>query len=270
VSKLLLFIVTAVLMIVIICGSIACKTSGDVGNTLNQVQQSTRDEMEQLDRDMGEVAGKLSGKDLAGEQTRSALAGLLQNRPYVVDVCTIDRTGRMIAVEPATYREFEGSDISGQEQVIRLFRTQQPVLSLNFKTVEGFEAADMEYPIFSSDKEITGAISVLVKPEMVLGQIIVPAVIEKPFTIWAMQSDGRILYDADPQEIGRNLFLDPLYLPFPQLISLGREMSAKKTGTGGYEFFDTGMQKIVKKEARWVTCDLYGTGWILVSIRVIS
>jgi hypothetical protein len=32
-----------------------------------------------------------------------------------------------------------------------------------------------------------------------------------------MQKDGRILYDPDTEEIGRMLFDDPLYKPYPQL-----------------------------------------------------
>jgi branched-chain amino acid transport system substrate-binding protein len=152
---------------------------------------------------------------------------------------------------------------------MRLFNTQKPVLSHNFQAVEGFEAADLEYPVFSDINEITGALSVLFKPDVLLRNIISPIVQGQSFSIWAMQPDGRVIYDIDEEEIGKNTFLDPIYQSFPQLLALGQQMTTNLSGTGQYEFLNTGMQNIVKKEAVWVTVGLHGTEWRLILSRVI-
>jgi len=240
----------------------------DVDKALSQAQQTVQNELDQLDQNLAVVAAQLSGLDLAGEQAQNIISGLLTNRPYIADVSTVDRNGILVTVEPADYQQYVGSDISSQEQVIRLFRTQQPVLSQNFTSVEGFEAADLEYPVFSSNHDVVGAVSVLFKPDVLLGNIISTIVQGQDYDIWSMQLDGEITYDVDPREIGQNLFVDSIYEPYPSLIALGKEIAANKAGIGQYEFLNNGLQKMVKKSARWNTVSLHDTEWRLVLIQV--
>jgi len=227
--------------------------------------------MNRLDQDLAAAAKRLSGTDLTGIQAHSVLAELLKNYPFVANTGTIDRNAKMVALEPASYQQFEGSDISQQEQVIRLFRTQQPVLSNNFQTVQGIEAAVVEHPVFSPNGEIAGAIGALFQPEILLDNIIAPVVKGTTYAIWVMQLDGRLMYDVETSEVGTNLFVDSLYQPYPSLIDLGREISVKATGKGQYQWFlDTEPQKTVKKQAIWSTFNLHGTEWRLVLVQVIS
>ena len=256
--------------IVCLAGNVACQSSHNEGDAvLREVQQNIQNEMSLLDQDLTAAAKELSGLDLAGSRAHSVLTGLLQDHPYLVDVGTIDRSAKVVALEPAAYYGFEGSDISEQEHVIRLFRTLRPVLSETFQAVEGFEAAVMHHPIFSPSKEMAGAVWALFKPEILLESIISPAVRDTSFTVWVTQTDGRVIYDEDAVEIGRNLFVDPLYQPYPQLIALCREVVVEATGTGQYEFLDTGLNQTVKKEAVWSTFALHGTEWRLVLIQVV-
>jgi TRAP-type mannitol/chloroaromatic compound transport system substrate-binding protein len=240
------------------------------GKILARVNQNLTAEMTRLQHDMASAAEKLAGPDLAGKEARDLLSALLPDRPFVIDAYTIDRNGRIVALEPAGYRHFEGSDLSQEEQLTSAFRTQQPVLSSVFRADEGFEAVELIYPVLSSTGGLKGAVGAFIKPEVLLGDIITSAVKDTDYTIWAMQTDGRIVYDIDPQEIGRNLFVDPLYQPFPQLIALGKEISVAKSGSGQYQFLDTGMQKTVNKAAEWITFEMQGTEWRLVLIHVVS
>ena len=238
--------------------------------TLSIVNQKLKSEMAGLDKDMSAAAQRMSGLDMNSSEARALLTGLLKDRPYIMDVNTVDRSAKLVAVEPAEFRSFEGWDIGDQEHVIRLFRTQQPVLSWNFKAVEGFDAAVMAYPVFSSKQEMIGAVSALFKPEIILGNIITEAVKNTQYAIWAMQPDGRIIYDIDAAEIGKNTFIDPIYQNFPEVVNLGREISVTQTGSGHYHFLDTGLKQTVNKEARWVTFALHGIEWRLILIQVVS
>ncbi len=240
----------------------ACQSSSqqEAHRVLKQVKLEVQDEMNALDRLLEQSAMALSGNDLAGEQAREILSGMLTDRSYIIDTCTVSRNGIILAVEPEEYRQAEGADISLQEQVIRLFRTLKPVLSRNFQSVESIEAADMEYPVFSPEKEITGSVSVLFKPEVIIGDIVSRVAGNTPFSIMFMQPDGRIIYDTDSTQIGRNTFMDTLYQSFPQLLDLGREVSVKIEGTGQYQFLDTS----VNKEAIWDTFAMHGTEWRIV------
>jgi hypothetical protein len=237
---------------------------------LLELQRAIQAVLDSMDADLAAAAEDLTRAGLTSPDTRAILNELCEQHAYVVDCCTVDRNGTMLVVEPDSYREFEGSDISQQEQIIRLHQTEQPVLSQAFRAVEGFNAVDLETPIFGPDGELIGSVSMLIRPESFLSTLIEPEVQGLPIDAWVMQLDGLILYDPDVEEIGRNLFEDPIYQPFPQLLTLGREITANAAGTGTYEFFGTGMSAPVKKAASWCSVGLHGTKWRLVVTHVVA
>lgn len=115
---------------------------------------------------------------------------------------------------------------------------------------------------------MTGTVNVLIRPETMLAAIISPVVQGMPVDVWLKQKDGRILYDPEATEVGRMLFEDPVYKPYPQLLALGTLIAREKSGTGRYEFLGWGLQKPVMKDAYWTTVGLHGTEWRLVVIHV--
>jgi hypothetical protein len=236
---------------------------------LLKLQQAIQGVLDRMDEDLFAAAEKLSQTGLDSPETRAILAELCRKHPYVVECATVDQNGTIIVVEPEAYRRFEGSDISQQGHIKMLLQTQQPVLSQAFRAVEGFDAVDLEQPVFSSQGNLIGLVDMLIRPESFLSTIIVPEVQGLPIDVWVMQTDGRILYDPDVEEIGRNLFEDPLYQPFTQLLSLGKKIAVESSGSGYYEFFGRGLIKQVKKKASWVTVGLHGTEWRLVVIHVV-
>jgi hypothetical protein len=174
----------------------------------------------------------------------------------------------MVLVEPEEYSKFEGSDISSQEQIIRLRESKKPVLSNVIKAVEGIYAVDLEHPVFSSQGEFAGSVSVLFRPESLFSYVIIPVLKGMPAESFVMQTDGRILYDAHKEEVGTMLFDDPVYKTFPQLLALGTLISREKKGAGSFEYKQAGSEKLVKKDAHWTTVGLHGTEWRLVVMHV--
>jgi len=75
---------------------------------------------------------------------------------------------------------------------------------------------DLQHPVFDTNGEFIGSVSVLTEPEF-FGQIISGKVVNFPVEIWLMQKDGEIIYDVNKDEIGRNLFTDELYKNFESL-----------------------------------------------------
>jgi hypothetical protein len=53
--------------------------------------------------------------------------------------------------------------------------------------------------------------------------------------------------------LGLNLFTDPLYKDYPELIKLGRRIVKEKEGKGFYTFLIHGTKTVVKKQAVWKT-----------------
>lgn len=108
----------------------------------------------------------------------------------------------------------------------------------------------------------------LIRPESLLSYVLTPVLRGMPVEAFVMQTDGRILYDDDREEVGRMLFDDPMYKPFPQLLAIATMASREKTGSGSYDFMQKGSENIVKKDVHWTTVGLHGTEWRLVVMHV--
>jgi hypothetical protein len=235
---------------------------------LSELEKEIMAKLNKMDQSLARIARRLSEKDLKTAQMRKMLGDLCRSYPYAIDCAVVDRDGKMVLVEPAEYAGFEGSDISAQEQMIRLRESKKPVLSNVIKTVEGIDAVDLEHPVFSSRGKLAGSVSVLFRPESLFSYVLSPVLRGMPAEAFVMQTDGKILYDSDKEEVGRMLFDDPMYKPFPQLLALGTLISREKKGAGSYEFKQEGLEKLVKKDAHWTTVGLHGTEWRLVVMHV--
>jgi hypothetical protein len=129
---------------------------------------------------------------------------------------------------------------------------------------------DLEHPVFSSQGKMLGSVSMLIKPEVLLSALIAPAVQGFPVEVWVLQRDGRILYNANPEMIGRNVFRDALCGPVPQFRSLVRKIAARKSGAGVYACLPQGLKTTVKKQAFWSTVGLHRTAWRLMVTHVVA
>lgn len=243
-----------------------CKT--DAPPVLAQARQQLATEFDRLDAELSKTAKRLGAAGLTGYEARSILAKFCADLDYAVDCAAIDLQGKMVTIEPAPYRQFEGKDISDQKQVKEILRNGKPVMSGVFRAVEGFPAVDAEYPVVSPGGQRLGSVSILFQPQKLLGKILIPLLAGIPVDIWVMEKEGLILYDADPPQIGLNLFTSHLYQPYPGLIRLGRLIAAAPEGKGVYEFRSGSSPAVVKKKAFWQSAALYGTEWRLVAIHI--
>ena len=187
--------------------------------------------------------------------------------PHVIDSAFIDKKGIMKLIEPDIYSQYEGSDISGQEAVIRMMKTKKQRMRNLFLSVEGIKSVDIEYPVFSDKKQFLGSVSMLIKPDEVIGVVAAPIEKELGVKCWVMQKDGVILYETDETQIGLNIFTDPRYKNYPELIALGKRMIKEKDGQGFYSFQAQGTKNIVRKKACWKTIHFFNNDWIVVAYK---
>ncbi len=242
---------------------------------LLKLQALVQEELDLLDDNLSLAAESLAATDLEGPEARSILNTVCRENPYLIDCSVVDLDGIMVMVEPDAYRGSEGSNISDQKHIIEIHETRQPVLSTSFPAVEGFNAVVLEWPIFSAGGEMKGSVNALFRPDLLFSSAMeLEPVLEEEsqdqgVTAWAMATDGLILYDPDPNEVGRNLFSDPLYKPYVQLLALGERIASENSGNGSYEFLGPGLKDPVVKRACWATVGLHGTEWHLVVVRVV-
>lgn len=236
--------------------------------TLSEVQKNINSNFERFQTDMSVAAAKLSDKTGNMDEVRGVLASLKQKTPLVSTCSFIDRKGIMKVVEPVKYRKYEGSDISSQEQVVRVARTQKPVLSNVFRSVEGFYGFSFLCPVMTKSGAYAGSISFLVKPETFFRNFLDQLLKNRPVEIWVMDKNGFVIYDRDRGQIGRNIFKDDMYKPFPALIKACHQITGKPEGTTEYEFYSATTKEKVLKKASWTTLQIYGVEWKLVHVEL--
>jgi len=172
----------------------------------------------------------------------------------------------------------EGADISSQEHIAHVLKTKTPTLSKQFLLVEGYNGTALAYPVFSPQGEFLGGISTIIEPDRLLNAVVAPQLhfdIDNrsnitDYSFWLMHLDGLIAYDRDASQIGKYLFKDPLYEPYPSLLALGEKMVAARSGHGYYSFQVTqGNRRVVTKESYWTTAGLHDREWRLVVTKMI-
>ncbi|MDD5629397.1 MAG: cache domain-containing protein [Elusimicrobia bacterium] len=227
---------------------------------LKEARQAVTAVLSRIDSALAQAAPKTAA-DPAG-----TLEGLRQGLP-VATCAVMDRQGKLTAVAPKENERFVGTDISKQDHAVKLLKSHKPVMGEVFTAVEGFVGVGIYRPLFSGKKEFAGGVGVLVKPEDLLAAALDPLQGKDGRYFWVMDTSGRVLYDADKPEIGKMIFSDPLYSPYPELLALGKRIAARAQGRGEYKFSQTGGKEVVAKSALWDTVGLHGARWRLVLAR---
>lgn len=222
----------------------------------------------------GTISNAAKETGLLGLNRETEIRKLLQNcntgRTYVIDSTFIDGKGIMKFIEPEQYRKYERTDISKQEAIIKMRKTQKPMMGNVFVSVEGVKSIDIEYPVFSAGKKFIGSVSLLVKQDELIRSVAASIENESGAKCWVMQKDGLLLYETDPTQMGLNLFTDPLYKDYPELIKLGMRMVKEKEGKGFYTFLIHGTKKVIKKQAVWKTVHFLNNDWIVVAYKEVK
>lgn len=234
---------------------------------LKEVHRKIHGEFRMLDSAMKATAQKLGVSGLAGDKASASLTELCEKFGFAVDCAAVDPEGKMVTVAPSSYKHIEGSDIGAQQQVREVIQKHKPVMSDVFRAVEGFDAVDVEYPVFNPEGKYIGSASLLFKAEAFFDQVLPPLTKNIPVTIWVMEKRGRIIYDVDAAEIGLNLFTSPVFQPYRQLQKIGRRIAANREGSGSYQYKVSGENALVSKSAYWKTVALYGTEWRVVGVH---
>jgi len=248
-------------------GSVACSKESNMAYFLLLLQADLQGKLNDLDEEVADSSYQLIAAGIKGEKAREILQNLTNSGSSFIEATTGSIEGKIDIAEPAAYRNFEGADISKSESTVRLMQTKSPDFSEVLRLVEGYNASIISYPVFSASGQLIGAVGAIMRPDEVIASIAVPLLNGTNYSVTVIQKDGLNLYDTDSSQIGRNLFEDPIYKPYPQLLALGRDVVAERSGMGSYVFLNKEHDENVTKEICWTTVGLHGNEWRLVAIR---
>ncbi len=233
---------------------------------LDNVARTTQDSLDRLDGIGSNAAFALQATGISGPEADSVLYGAVASHPAILTMITYDGNGTVLAAEPESAKVLLGQDLSGQDTVRRALLTREPLMSDLFPLAQGGTGISIAYPVHSSDGEFLGAVSMVFLPDELITPIVEDAVNGTPFTFQVIEAGARILYDPDPDEVGKETFNETLYAEFPGIARVARHSAANRTGYDTYSFYSTGFGKVVNKETFWSTVGLHGTEWRVMVI----
>ena len=257
-------VITCAAIIFIMCSGTLWAENESLDKSARNLESEVMGLLKGIERTLSKSAitiGKLGPNSL---EINKVLKECRQGRSYVIDSTFVDDKGMMKFIEPEIYKKLEGTDISSQDVVKEILKTKQPVMSNIIESVEGIKSVVFEVPVFSPKKEFIGFLSILTKIEEMIKFAAVQIEAGRGVKTWVMQKDGLIIYETDHRQIGLNLFTDPLYQNYPELLELGKRMVKEPSGQGMYTFLLHGKKDVVRKEASWRTLNFYGRDWIVV------
>lgn len=237
--------------------------------TLTQIHQRLQSVLEAIDTDLAMAADRLGTIGLEGAETRAILNELCQQHADVVDFVTASEIGLIVTVEPEQYRGAEGTDLPLDGALSRMRATGRPIMSHTYAAAEGFTGFTVHHPVFNAEGVQIGSVGAVLNAPVFLGKHIEEEVKGTPYEGWVLQPDGRIIYDIDQLEIGRNVFKHIGYSQFRELRMTARRMVDSPVGQGQYRFVAAGFGSIHPKKCHWVTIGLHGTEWRVIVAQPI-
>ncbi len=233
---------------------------------LEAVRASVQNMLNTADQIVAGVSEKLSTTGLSGPEARAILADLCKNADVAVACGAIDANGTLVTIVPEQYADREGADLSAQPMMLQMLRDHKPFLNDILRTEEGNPIVDLAWPVYDQKGVFIGSVGALFQPAPLIKKFIYGDTDPSTLDAWVMETGGLILFDPNDEEIGRNLFTDPLYQPFKDLQTIGKQISKDAAGDGTYTFTSTTTGKVVNKRCFWATATLHGTDWRIVLI----
>jgi polar amino acid transport system substrate-binding protein len=256
--------------------------ASDLPFMLLQIQADVQGSLNDLDADVANASVELSATGLEGEAARKVLLKLLETNSNLVEALTFGKDGKIImsSQDLLLSQHFtKNLSKSAIELIDHVLMTRTPSFSAVFQTVEGINGTGLAYPVYSPQGEFLGGIGTTVEPDKLLNALVAPQLHFNvstrsnitDYSFWMLHLDGLVAYDRDSSQIGKDLFEDPLYRPYPGLLDLGRKIIAERSGHGNYSFQVTeGNMKVVTKDTYWTTASLHGREWRLVITKIIN
>jgi len=235
----------------------------DMVATLAKAQTSTETELRRIGESLIYASKQLSTAGITGTQADAILSALAANSTYIINAATENLDNIIVAVAPTDWSYIIGRNV-GEQAYLNLNPIGEisPVMTPLVAVQSDMMANIVAVPIFSGNRELIGYISVIFNPAKLLNDTITAALQGTSYTTTVMQTDGLMLYDTDPLQQYKNMFTDPAYANYTQLLLLGRHVAQYSSGYGTYKFnVDAASPIVVNKECYWTTVSAFGQQW---------
>lgn len=188
---------------------------------------------------------------------RAAYASLSAGRSGLAGLFWIDADGVVRAAVPPPAEPMLGTRFDAHPATRWIQPTAETPTASAFRDGPRASWVGVQVPLLRGGKQ-AGSIAALLRADRVIAAVVPPAPLfggRRP-DVWAMQRDGLVLYDEDPDYVGTDLFRDRVNTVLPGVVEFGRRMQSEATGVSHYAYFSsdgTGREHYV---AAWQTTSL--------------
>ena len=271
----LLFIIVTVIMIISLAFnayqwntnlSLTKQTNEEMELIIINSEAAINAELRRLDKLLSNTCQQLSTKGLTGPEAKQILSSLYtENSDIIISSATADINDVIRAIQPSQYSNLVGQDLKSQEHNIEMHKSLRSTVSDLDSLIEGSTGVAMVSPVFDTNKQLIGSLRITFQPY----QLIHPIVKDSSkgiYTIYALQKNSTLIYDANNEEQGKNIFTDQAYEGYNELQTFIHQVLDTQSGYGTYSYFDdlVASRPLVSKEAYWTTIGIYNADWRLV------
>ena len=238
----------------------------EMGLLLINAQAAINTELLRLDGLLSNACQQLSTAGLVGTDAEEILNGLYtENSDLIVYAATADKNDILLAVQPSEFSNIIGQDMENQEQNIEMHETMRPSLSNFTSMVEDVLGVVMVSPVFDTNQQLIGSLSIAFQTYQLIHPIVKDSA-KGIYTIYAIQGNSTLIYDANSEEQGKNIFTDEEYQGYTELQTFIHQVINTQSGYGTYSYFDdlVASRPLVSKEAYWTSIGIYNADWRLV------
>jgi len=216
--------------------------------------------LDTIERQVSSIARNLTKNGIEGDNIKNMLQKGLEI-PGVHELVFLSETGKLAVIVPEKYEHFAGEDVSGQNFNSQILSYPASGMSEYFATVEGLNAVMVSYPVFTAEKKVAGYVSALFDPRNLTEIYSLPFLNGTKFDLMVAQPDGRILYDANPETNGQEMWNSSTIDKSPDLLSCAAHFQNAQAGTCKYTSYKNNSDENQKTDAMWTTVGLHETPW---------
>jgi len=245
------------------------KQSTEMELILINSEATINSELLRLDKLLSNACQQLSTTGLTGSEAEQILNSLYtENSDIIISSATADKNDIILAIQPVQYSNIAGQDLKSQEQNIEMHKTMRTALSKLTSLMEGPIGVAMVSPVFDTNKQLIGSLRITFQPYQLIHPIVKDSA-KGIYTIYALQKNSTLIYDANNEEQGKNIFTDQAYEGYTELLTFIHKVVDTKSGYGTYSYFDdlVASRPLVSKEAYWTTIGIHNADWRLVIAR---
>ena len=169
---------------------------------------------------------------------RAAHARLASRTPGLAGLFWVDPSGSVRAAQPPDLAPPTGAGAEARPATGWIDPAEGRSVSGAFGDGPRASWVGIQVPL-AVDGRHAGVFAALLRADRVIAAAIPPPlpVRGRRPDVWAMQRDGLVLYDEDPEYVGTDLFRDRVNTVLPGVVEFGRRMQAEDAGVSHYAYF---------------------------------